>query len=220
MKQMDEVKAQIRVEELALAAARPARRGRRPERSRSRARPVTGSCWRSWPRSRRKRRPSLVPNEFDRIYTAAGASGMNAGTTEDFTIYFINVPANKLELWFWMESDRLLNPVFREFYSERDVVHEERRMRIESTPTGKFDEQFDALFWTLVAVSLAGGWLAERPRRRSRASRREAYFGIYYAPNNLTACLVGDFDPARGRRRWPRSTSAGFHAVRRRRRRS
>ena len=50
---------------------------------------------------------------------------MNAGTSYDYTIYFVNVPANKLELWFWMESDRLLNPVFREFYSEREVVHEE-----------------------------------------------------------------------------------------------
>ena len=72
---------------------------------------------------------------------------MNAGTSEDFTFYFINVPANKLELWFWMESDRLANPVFREFYSERDVVMEERRMRIDSTPTGRYLEQFNAMFW-------------------------------------------------------------------------
>ena len=60
----------------------------------------------------------IVQNELDKIYTNAGASGLNAGTSEDYTVYFINVPANKLELWFWMESDRLLNPVFREFYSE------------------------------------------------------------------------------------------------------
>jgi predicted Zn-dependent peptidase len=89
----------------------------------------------------------LIKNEFDRVYVGQGASGMNAGTSQDFTVYFINVPANKLELWFWMESDRLLNPVFREFYSERDVVHEERRLSTDSTPTGKFDEQFDAMFW-------------------------------------------------------------------------
>ena len=94
-----------------------------------------------------QQRELIVKDEFDRIYTAAGASGMNAGTTNDFTIYFINVPANKLELWFWMESDRLANPVFREFYSERDVVHEERRLRVDSTPTGKLNEQFDSMFW-------------------------------------------------------------------------
>ena len=79
-----------------------------------------------------------MKNEFDRIYTTAGASGMNAFTTDDMTGYFITVPANKLELWMWMESERLLRPVFREFYAERDVVFEERRMRTESTPLGKF----------------------------------------------------------------------------------
>jgi predicted Zn-dependent peptidase len=65
----------------------------------------------------------IVKEELDRIYTAAGATGVNAGTSEDWTIYFANIPSNKLELWYWMESDRLLHPVFREFYSERDVVH-------------------------------------------------------------------------------------------------
>ncbi|MEI6358468.1 MAG: insulinase family protein, partial [Verrucomicrobiota bacterium] len=94
-----------------------------------------------------EQRGLLVKNEFDRIYTTAGASGMNAFTTEDMTGYFINVPANKLELWAWMESERLLRPVFREFYAERDVVFEERRMRTESTPLGKFAEQFNSMFW-------------------------------------------------------------------------
>jgi predicted Zn-dependent peptidase len=144
----------------------------------------------------KKERELIVKDEFDRIYTAAGATGMNAGTTHDFTIYFINVPANKLELWFWMESDRLLNPVFREFYSERDVVREERRLRIESTPTGRFNEQFDALFWTASPY----GWpVIGWPSDIEAVTREEArsFFDIHYAPNNITACLVGDFEPAR-----------------------
>ena len=138
----------------------------------------------------------IVKNEFDKIYTTAGASGMNAGTSNDFTVYFINVPANKLELWFWMESDRLLNPVFREFYSERDVVREERRLSVESTPTGKFEEEFDAAFWTSSPYLWpVVGW----PSDLDGLTRDEAmaFFNIYYAPNNLTACLVGDFDPPR-----------------------
>jgi len=136
----------------------------------------------------------IVKNEFDKIYTGAGASGMNAGTSNDFTVYFINVPANKLELWFWMESDRLLNPVFREFYSERDVVREERRLSVESTPTGKFEEEFDAAFWTASPYHWpVVGW----PSDLDGITREEAmaFFNVYYAPNNLTACLVGDFDP-------------------------
>lgn len=140
----------------------------------------------------------IVQSEFEKIYTNAGASSMNAGTTEDYTMYFINVPANKLELWFWMESDRLLNPVFREFYSERDVVFEERRMRTDSTPTGKFEEEFNALFWTSSPYEWPTvGW----PSDLAGLTRKEAldYFALNYAPNNIVACLVGDFDPAQAK---------------------
>ncbi|RMG42391.1 MAG: insulinase family protein [Acidobacteria bacterium] len=142
-----------------------------------------------------EQRSLMVKDEFDKIYTAAGASGMNAFTNQDMTVYFITVPANKLELWFWMESDRLFNPVFREFYSERDVVHEERRLRTESTPTGKYDEQFNAMFW----VSHPYGWpVVGWPSDLRVISKKQAdeYYATYYAPNNLTAALVGNFDPA------------------------
>ncbi len=140
----------------------------------------------------------MIKDEFDRIYTTAGASGLNAGTSNDFTVYFINVPANKLELWFWMESDRLRNPVFREFYSERDVVHEERRLRTDSTPTGKFNETYDSMFWQ----SSPYGWpVVGWPSDLEGITREEAldYFAVNYAPNNLTACLVGDVDPERAK---------------------
>ena len=136
----------------------------------------------------------LIKEDFSRIYTGQGASGMNAGTSYDFTIYFVNVPANKLELWFWMESDRLANPVFREFYAERSVVHEERRLRTDSTPIGKFEEQFNSLFWqsSPYATPIIG-W----PSDLEGITRDEAlgFFDVYYAPNNLAAALVGDFDP-------------------------
>ena len=135
----------------------------------------------------------LIKEDFSRVYTGQGASGMNAGTSNDFTIYFVNVPANKLELWYWMESDRLLNPVFREFYSERDVVHEERRLRTDSTPIGKFQEQFDAMFWVSSPYSWpVVGW----PSDLEGITREEAlaFFDVYYAPNNIAAALVGDFD--------------------------
>ena len=140
-----------------------------------------------------EQRELMVKDEFDRIYTEAGATGMNAFTSHDVTVYFITVPANKLELWFWMESERLLNPVFREFYSERDVVHEERRLRTESTPTGEFDELFEAMFWQSHPYSWpVVGW----PSDLSVYTLQQAktYFDTYYAPNNLTAVLVGNFD--------------------------
>ena len=136
----------------------------------------------------------IVKDELDHIYTSQGASGLNAGTTNDQTLYFISLPANKLELWFWLESDRLLNPVFREFYSERDVVREERRLRVESTPTGLADEAFDAMFWQSSPYSWPViGW----PSDVESINREQAqqYFDTYYAPDNIAAVIVGDFDP-------------------------
>ena len=116
---------------------------------------------------------------------------MNATTNTDSTIYFITVPANKVELWFWMESERLLQPVFREFYSERDVVQEERRLRVESTPTGRFDEQLNAMFWTSHPYKWdAIGWMSDL-KTLSMADAQD-FFSTYYAPGNLTAALVGN----------------------------
>lgn len=134
----------------------------------------------------------VVKDELDQIYTEQGGSGLNAGTSEDQTFYFITVPANKLELWFWMESDRLLNPVFREFYSERDVVREERRLSLESTPTGREEEAFDAMFWQASPYRhQVIGWPDDIEAYTREAAAR--HFATYYAPNNITAALVGDF---------------------------
>jgi predicted Zn-dependent peptidase len=141
-------------------------------------------------------RDLLVKNEFDRIYSGNGASSMNAFTSEDMTAYFINVPANKLELWMWMESERLLHPVFREFYAERDVVFEERRMRTESTPLGKFAEQFQAMFWESSPYSWpVVGWPSDIPAI-SKAQADE-FYGIYYSPQNITLILIGDLQAAK-----------------------
>ncbi len=191
--ELDEVKAALRVEEAALLEAQrlgriddagdPAHRTEGHQALMDRFEALLA-----------QQEELLIPEDFSRTYSGQGASGMNAGTSYDFTLYFVNVPANKLELWFWMESDRLLNPVFREFYAERDVVHEERRLRTDSTPTGKFEEQFNSLFWQSSPYSWPViGW----PSDLEGITRAEAleFFDLYYAPNNLTAALVGDFDP-------------------------
>ena len=138
---------------------------------------------------------TIVKDEFDQVYTRAGGSGMNAFTTYDLTCYFITVPSNKLELWAWMESDRLHDSVFREFFSERDVVHEERRLRTESTPTGTFEEQFDAMFWASSGYSWPViGWPSDL--NSYTFDQAQEYWNVYYRPRNLFGILVGDFDPA------------------------
>lgn len=142
-----------------------------------------------------EQRALMVKDEFDRIYTEAGASGMNATTNPDSTIYWVTIPANKLELWFWMESERLLQPVFREFYSERDVVQEERRLRVESTPTGPFDEQLNAMFWTSHPYKWETiGWMSDL--KTLSMADAEAFFRTFYAPDNIVAALVGNFEVA------------------------
>ncbi len=197
MAELDRVKGEIAKEEALLAVKQ--RLGEVPTPARGEDRSARhNDLLQELEKLTKEEHEVLVKDEFDKVYTAAGASGMNAGTTNDFTIYFINVPANKLELWYWMESDRLLNPVFREFYSERDVVREERRLRIDSTPIGRFQEELDALFWG----SSPYGWpVIGWPCDIEAVTRDEAleFFGVYYAPNNLTACLVGDFEPAQAK---------------------
>jgi predicted Zn-dependent peptidase len=142
-----------------------------------------------------KQRETIVKDEMDRIYTSNGGEFLNASTSEDWTVYVVRVPKNRVELWAWLESDRLLNPVFREFYSERDVVFEERRLRTESTPLGKYDEAFSALFWEAHPYGWpVVGWASDIPSYT--LAQAKDYFATYYAPNNLTGVLVGDFEPA------------------------
>jgi predicted Zn-dependent peptidase len=142
-----------------------------------------------------KQRAIQIKDHLSQIYTKNGAEGLNAGTSEDWTIYMVRLPANRIELWSWLESDRLMNPVFREFYSERDVVYEERRMRTESTPLGKYDEAFNALFWEASPYKWpVVGWPSDVSSITK--AQADAYFGTYYAPNNLTGVLVGDFNAA------------------------
>ena len=192
--EMDRVKAELRKEEQ--AQVRRARLGEIADPKDPKARTQKHQeLLAELDKLAKRQKELIVKDEFDRVYTSAGASQMNAGTSEDFTIYFINVPSNKLELWYWMESDRLANPVFREFYTERDVVHEERRLRTDSTPTGRYLEQFDAMFWKSSPYQWpVVGW----PSDLEAITREDAtaYYALNYAPNNLAACLVGDFDPA------------------------
>ncbi|HEY1489704.1 MAG TPA: pitrilysin family protein [Verrucomicrobiae bacterium] len=140
-------------------------------------------------------RKLIVKNEFDVLLSREGASGVNAFTSEDMTAYFENVPANKLELWMWMESDRLHHPVFREFYAERDVVFEERRMRADSTPLGKFNEELNAMFWQSSSYSWPTlGWPSDIPSISK--AQADDFYATFYAPQNITLILVGDFKAA------------------------
>src|SRR2546427_4988804 len=136
-----------------------------------------------------------VKDEFSQILTGNGAVGLNASTSPDLTSYVVSLPANRLELWCLLESARLRDPVLREFYSERDVVMEERRMRIDNQPQGKMYEQlllsaFQAHPYRVPTVGFMTD-IAHITRPRAMEFRR-----AHYLPNNAVGTLVGDIDPA------------------------
>ncbi len=138
----------------------------------------------------------VVPNKYPQIIDENGGVGMNAGTGEDSTTYFYNFPANRVELWFYLESSRFLHPVLREFYKERSVVREERRLRTESDPQGKLVEQLAATAMIAHPYHVPPvGWASDIENLRTDDARQ--FFEKYYAPGNMTISIVGDVDPAR-----------------------
>lgn len=138
------------------------------------------------------------------LYSQLGAVGLNAHTLRDLTFYYVTVPAEHLEDWFWLESDRIMEPVFREFYKELDVIREERRLRIESNPTGSANEQLKAAFWNQHPYAWDPQGVPADLEGLTRQSARD-FFRQHYAPNRITAALVGNFDTGQAKRfaeRW------------------
>ena len=141
----------------------------------------------------------VVPNEYPRIIEENGGVGMNAGTGEDSTNYYYNFPSNRLELWFLLESQRFYDPVFREFYKERDVVREERRMRVESSPQGLLVEALEATaFQAHPYRNGAGGWASDIENLRRTDALK--FYKTYYVPSNITIGIAGDVNPAQCRK--------------------
>jgi predicted Zn-dependent peptidase len=133
----------------------------------------------------------VIPNQFTEIAEQNGAVGINASTGEDSTQYFWSMPSNRLELWASLESGRIGHPVQREFYQERNVVQEERRMRIDSDPIGRLVEQFLATAYVAHPYGRSGvGWESEISQ--VSATEAEAFHKKYYVPANIVVAVVGD----------------------------
>ena len=135
----------------------------------------------------------VIPNQFTQVAEANGADGLNAETGLDDTQYFWSMPENRLELWAWMESSRLADAVPREFYKERDVVMEERRMRTDSDPIGRLVEQFLATAYVAHNYGRSSiGW----PSEVSQINATEAmeFHKKYYVGGDVVIAIVGDVD--------------------------
>lgn len=136
----------------------------------------------------------VLPGEIDRLYTENGGGTLNAFTGQDITTYHVSLPSNKIELWARIEADRLANPVFREFYSERDVIMEERKQRVASDPDGKLREQFMATAFVAHPYRRPVlGWKSDM--RFLNINCISTFFREYYTPENTIITVVGDVSP-------------------------
>ncbi len=145
-----------------------------------------------------KAQECIVHDEYEEILTQQGAEGFNAYTSEDATQYIVSLPSNKLELWMMLEADRFAYPVLREFYKERDVVMEERRM-MENSPMGRLYEEFQAI--AFLAHPYGEGVIGHMSDLQTLTRwEAQAFFRTYYCPSNLTISIVGDVDPAQVRK--------------------
>ena len=136
----------------------------------------------------------IIKDDLWTRYMSNGGTGLNASTSQETTGYYVTLPSNKIELQMLMESDRLMNARFREFYSEKDVIMEERRLS-ENQPGYFFGEQVDAAFfaaspyhWDVI------GWMDDL--KKMTKQDLVDFHNRYYVPNNAVAIYVGDFDPA------------------------
>jgi predicted Zn-dependent peptidase len=133
----------------------------------------------------------VVSNAFGEIVEREGGVGLNAFTSSDETGYFYSLPSNRLELWAYLESERFLKPVMREFYKERDVVHEERRLRTDSQPIGRLLEQFLATAFTAHPYGQpVVGWPSDL--LSFSATDAVEFYRRYYVPANMVVTIVGD----------------------------
>ncbi|WP_109489115.1 M16 family metallopeptidase [Occallatibacter savannae] len=133
----------------------------------------------------------VVPNQFTEVAERNGAHGLNAQTGLDETTYFWSMPENRLELWAWLESSRLVDTVPREFYKERSVVEEERHMRTDSNPEGRLIEQLLATAFVAHNYGRSGvGWPSELSQ--ITATEAMAFHKKYYVGSNIVVSVVGD----------------------------
>ncbi|HLV85713.1 MAG TPA: pitrilysin family protein [Candidatus Sulfotelmatobacter sp.] len=137
----------------------------------------------------------VVGNEFGKIIEQNGGEGLNAFTNYDETGYHYSLPENRLELWAYLESERFLHPVMREFYKERNVVIEERRLRTDSNPIGRLLEQFNAAAFEAHPYHRPTiGWLSDL--NSFSATDAQKFFDHYYVPSNMVIAVAGDVKAA------------------------
>jgi len=187
-----EARAMARVDEIFEAIKLERRKGEQADKAR------LEQLEKQFKEAQQEAQKYIVHDEYEETLTRAGGEGFNAYTSEDATQYIVSLPSNKAQLWALLESDRFLNPVLREFYKEKDVVMEERRMS-ENNPQFRLFEEFQSIAYKAhpYGEPVIGHMSDLETLTRPEA---ETFFKKYYSPSNLTIAIVGDVNPERIRK--------------------
>jgi predicted Zn-dependent peptidase len=149
------------------------------------------SLWQTFEQWQTQAGSYIKSEEFSQIIEREGGVGLNAFTSADATGYFYSLPQNKAELWFFLEAERFMDPVFREFYVEKDVIMEERRMRTDSNPQGRLLEEFLSVAYSAHPYrNPVIGWASDITATTIADTQR--FFETYYVPSNMTIAIAGD----------------------------
>ncbi|MDR2578280.1 MAG: insulinase family protein [Chitinispirillales bacterium] len=141
-----------------------------------------------------EQREFIRKDEIWELYRSNGGTALNAWTSRDMTAYIVTLPMNRVELFYWIEADRMQNPVLREFHSERDVVIDERKMRHDNRPLNRYFERLNALFYTAHPFRQPViGW--ESDIRAYTKEKMMRHINRFYTPENAVIVLVGNIDP-------------------------
>lgn len=159
---------------------------------------VLEEAWANYEKMVEESKQYVVNNEFSQIIQNNGGTGLNASTGADFTNYFYSLPSNKVELWFNLEAGRFKTPTFREFYVEKEVVREERRMRTDSNPIGRLVEEFLSVAYSAHPYGRpVVGWNSDITATTIEDALD--FYDKFYIPSNITIAIAGDIEPAKAK---------------------
>lgn len=135
-----------------------------------------------------------IPNEYDKLMSIIGASGTNAFTSTDMTVYVEDIPSNQIENWAMIEADRFKNPVLRLFHTELETIYEEKNMSLTQDSRKVYEAMNAALFPNHPYGKQTVLGTQEHLKNPSITNVKN-YHKTYYVPNNMAICMAGDFDP-------------------------
>ena len=135
-----------------------------------------------------------IPNEYDKLMSMIGASGTNAFTSSDETVYVEDIPSNQIDNWAKIQADRFRNNVIRGFHTELETVYEEKNMSL-TQDSRKVWEAIDQALYPNHPYGKQTTLGSQEHLKNPSITNIKRYHDTYYVPNNIAVCVSGDFNP-------------------------